>query len=253
MSKYANILNRRSKRHGMSLVELVIAMVIGSMVLAVVFVVYSNARRSVLTATAALERDELPDRIMQLIARDLDRFFADTEDAVFVLQPMRYEGLVSSKLIMESRLYDNQMRAKPYERITWEARYDYPTESLILYRGHSGLVSEDKLLESRRTDEEKNQLVPLCDGLMHFRITVMVNGKELDAYSVAALPQQVIVRVSFAEPQEEGGVLVIPEDQIVTRTIAVNRVRKIGYIFTEPAIADTNDTNDANDAGDPNK
>jgi hypothetical protein len=247
MNGHSDIMAARRLQRGISLVELVIATMIGSMMLVAVFVMYSHSRRNVAAISAALERNELPDRILQLLARDMDRFFADTEDVSFILQPMQYEGLVSAKLIMESKLYDNQSRPRPYERIIWDARYDNTTQSLILYRGHSGLVSEDKLLESQRTEEERRQLVPLCDGLTHFEIWVVSHGRRMNAYSQNILPEQVIVSLSFAEPQKQGNEYIIPEEEIVTRTIAVNRVRKIGYIFTEPNLAEPNIPDDVPD------
>jgi hypothetical protein len=253
MKRYSDIMTTWRLRRGISLIELVIAVMIGSMVLGVVFVVYSHARRNVAAMSASLERDELSGRILQLIAQDMDRFLVDTGDVRIELQPMQFEGLVSARLIMKSTLYDNQMQAKPYETIVWEARYDIPTQSLILYRGHSGIVSEDKLLESQRTDEEREKtvLVPLCDGLTHFRIMAVVNGNPRNAYISDALPQQFVVSISFAEPQKEGNEYVIPEEYIVTRTIAVNRSRTISYIFTEPNLAEPNVPDDAAEPNEP--
>ncbi len=238
MNTRSDIMTTRRLRRGISLIELVVAVMIGSMVLTVVFVVYSHARRSVAAMSESLERDELSGRILQLIAQDMDRFLVDTGDVSINLQPVQLEGLVAARLIMESTLYDNQRQARPYERIVWEARYDIPTQSLILYRGHSGIVSEDKLLESQRTDEERRQLVPLCDGLTHFQIMAVVNGSSRNAYAGNVLPQQFVVSLSFAEPQQEGSEYLIPEEYIVTRTIAVNRARTISYIFTEPNLAE---------------
>ena len=255
MNRYRDTAMQRKCLPGLSLVELVISVMIGSMVLVAVYTVYTHARRNVAAVSSAIERDELPDRILQLLARDFDRFFVDTEDLSFTRQAMREGGLVSARLIMESRIHDNQMRPRPYERIVWEARYDPPTESLILYRGHSGLVSEDKLLESQRTEEERGQLVPLCDGLTHFEVNAFVGGSPRNAFAGNVTPHQVVVSLSFATPELQGNQYVIPEESIVTRTIAVNRLRKIPYVFTEPVLAeieDANDTADPNDISDPN-
>lgn len=251
MNRHSDIMTTRRLHRGISLIEMVIAVMIGSMVLVVVFVVYSHARRSVATMSESLERDEMSGRILQLIAQDMDRCLVDTGDVSINLQPLRLEGLVSARFIMESTLYDNQKQARPYERIVWEARYDIPTQSLILYRGHSGIVSEDKLLESQRTDEERRQLVPLCDGLTHFRIMAVAGGSPRDAYAGNVLPQQFVVSLSFAEPEQEGNEYVIPEESIVTRTIAVNRARKISYIFTEPNLAEPNVPQESTEPNEP--
>ncbi|HSV27371.1 MAG TPA: prepilin-type N-terminal cleavage/methylation domain-containing protein [Sedimentisphaerales bacterium] len=249
MNRYRNIAKRKKRPAGLSLVEMVISVMIGGMVLVAVYTVYIHALRNVAAVSAAIERDELPDRILKLLARDLDRFFVNTEDVSFVLQPMHEGGLVSARLIMESRIYDNRMHPRPHERIVWEARYDPLSESLILYRGHSGIVSEDRLLHRHRTEEERRQLVPLCDGLTHFEINAFVEGSPRNAFAGNVPPNQVVVSLSFAPPELRGDQYVIPEDSIITRTIAVNRLRKIPYIFTEPVVAELED---ANDAADPN-
>jgi hypothetical protein len=135
-------------RPGLSLLELVISMTIAGMVLVTLFTIYSQTRHDANTISSSLEGSGLSERIQQLIAQDLDRFYAITEDVTFNMQPKPEGGLTGATLIMESRIYDGRSRPIPYERIIWQTRYDAETQSMVLYRGHSGLISEDKLLES---------------------------------------------------------------------------------------------------------
>jgi hypothetical protein len=222
------------------------------------FFIYSHARQTVDSISYTLDQSQVPERILQLIAQDVDRFCADTDELVIQPELKSENGLVSSRLYLQTQIYDSMLRAVPYERVIWETRFDAETQSLILYRSHSGLVSEDSLLESQRTPEEARAFVPLCSGLTYFSITRVPT-------SSLGLPNQLVVSLSFAQPEKEGGESVIPPEQIVTRTIAVNRLRKIGYIFTEPNLAEPdtgsepNDTaqadtqNEAKTGADPNK
>ena len=51
--------------------------------------------------------------------------------------------------------------------------YDYETHTLILYRSHTGMLSEDKMFEDVREESEINLVfVPICDGMTFFKIQV---------------------------------------------------------------------------------
>jgi hypothetical protein len=221
----------RGVRKGLTLVELVISILIASVMMVSIFFIYSHSRGTIDDISRTVDQSQVPERILQLIAQDVDRFSADTDDLTILSEVKRQNGLYSSKLTLQTQIYDGSMRPIPYEKVVWETRYDSETESMILYRSHSGLVSEDNLLESQRTPEEASAFVPLCSGLTHFNI---------DRFPKTAigLPNQLIVSLSFAQPEIEGGEKVISPELIVTRTIAVNRLRKIGYIFTEPNLAE---------------
>jgi type II secretory pathway pseudopilin PulG len=235
MNRPMNIQTFRLLR-GVSLLELVIAMVIASMVLVTLFTLYSQTRRDADAISSILDSSVLPERIQQLIAQDLDRFYAVTDDVTFNLQPMPSGGLAGSSLVMESSIYDGLSQPKTYERIIWLTRLDPESQSMALYRGHSGLVSEDKLLESQRTDEERSQLVPLCSGLTYFKIEAVNQGLAKSTH-IGPPPAQVVVSLSFAQPEKRGNDLAIPPEKIVTRTIAVGRLRPVRYIFTDPNLA----------------
>jgi len=54
------------------------------------------------------------------------------------------------------------------------------------------------------------------------------------------LPVGVVITISFAEPVETlSGALEVPEEQIITRSIAIDRTRKLRFII--PKIEDTNE------------
>jgi len=244
-------LQRRWLRPGLTLVELIVSTIIAGAVLVTLMSIYSHARQDAVSVSSALEKSELPERILQLLAQDLDRLLGDSEDVIFVLHPRQDGNLNGSSIIIESSIYDTLGRARTYERVTWQTRFDAETQSMILYRGHTGLVSEDRLLESRRTEEERAQLVPLCDGLTYFHVTARVRGRDVPAFAGPILPTMVTVEISFAEPEVENNQYIIPPEKIISRTIAVNRSRKISYIFTEPNLAEPNLAEPAAELNDP--
>jgi hypothetical protein len=236
MSQFSNIkvaprYSMQGLRRGLTLVELVISILIAGMMMVSLFFIYSHSRGTIEDISRGLDQSQLPERILQLIAQDVDRFSADSDDLTILSEISRQSGLYSSKLTLQTQIYDGSMRPVPYEKVVWETRYDAETDSMILYRSHSGLVSEDNLLESQRTAEEASAFVPLCSGLTYFNIDRFPK-------SSIGLPNQLIVSLSFAQPEVEGGEKVIAPELIMTRTIAVNRLRKIGYIFTEPNLAE---------------
>jgi prepilin-type N-terminal cleavage/methylation domain-containing protein len=231
--------SRASLRRGLTLIELVISITVAGMMMVALFFIYSHAQSAVDGMSRTLDQSQVPQRILQLIAQDVDRFSADTDELLMQPEVRRENGLVSSRLFMQTQIYDSMMRAVPYEKVVWETRYDAESQSMILYRSHSGLVSEDNLLESQRTPEEASAYVPLCSGLTYFSVT------KTPATGLGT-PDQLIVSLSFAQPETEGGESVIPPEQIITRTIAVNRLRKIGYIFTEPNLAGLGTGNEPN-------
>jgi type II secretory pathway pseudopilin PulG len=264
MTTLTKIQTRHSCRHlpwrpGLTLIELVISIIIAGMLMVSIFFIYSHSRNTIDGISRSLDESQVPDRILQLIAQDIDRFCADTDELVIQPETRRENGLVSARLYLQTNVYDSMGRPVPYERVVWETRFDTETQTMILYRSHSGLVSEDNLLESQRTPEEARAFVPLCSGLTYFNIKRFPTG-------AIGLPTQLTVELSFAEPQNEGGQSVIQPEDIISRTIAVNRLRKIGYIFTEPNLAglgakvdpntittDSMSTDAATDVTDPNR
>ena len=233
----ANISNVRTMRPGFSLAEMLAAMVIGAMVLIAVLGVYNRAERSAAAVTRRLDASRLPREILQRIAEDIDSVIASGSDAEIIVQN-KYDNLFPTARLTISRTFlDRANRKQTFEEIIWQCSYDFDslTEGLVLYRSQSGIAAEDKLLDKSKEDWEKEIFVPLCSGVTFFRINVLKGDKPVDKWS-GPLPPGIEVAISFAEPYKRvNGLLDVPDEEKIVRTIAVDRTRKIRFAVAQPS------------------
>ena len=116
--------------------------------------------------------------------------------------------------------------------IVWQSGYDYASaaEGLVLYRSHSGIALEDKLLDEKKDDWERELFVPICTGVTFFRIQVPRGEDYVDTWPSGSPPPGIAVTISFAEPYKAvDGTLDVPDEEKITRTIAIDRTRKINF------------------------
>ena len=155
----------------------------------------------------------------------------------------RKQGHQVARLAMESRLYaDNKQRRTIFKKVIWQCSYDSESDSLVIYRAHSGINYEDKLLEAQKTEAERELFTPICSGVTYFKIEALHGRRVLDKWleSTGSLPWAVVVTISFAEPIEAPtGGLDVPEEEKIRRTIAIDRTRKITFVV--PEIPDSNE------------
>jgi hypothetical protein len=136
-------------------------------------------------------------------------------------------------LTIQQTIYDKDNKQLTFEEIVWQSNYDIDANSLTLYRSHSGIALEDKLLDEKRADWEKEYpFVPICTGLTLFKIQVPTSDIPQDTWTKSSLPPGIIVTISFAEPYETIiGTLDVPDSEKISRTIVINRTRKIKFIL----------------------
>jgi len=226
--------NTFREQRGFSLVEMLAALLIGTMVLVAVLGIYSRAGRSADAITHKLDSSRLPSEVLQRIAEDLDRIIASGSDTRVTIENKLDNLYPTARLTILKNYYDKGSRPQILEEIIWQTSYDYETDSLVLYRSHRGIASEDKLLDEKREDWEKGYpYVPICDGVTFFKIQVPRGEELLDRWS-GSPPPGIVVTISFAEPfKTVAGDLDVPDEEKITRTIAVDRTRKIKFIFVE--------------------
>ena len=98
-----------------------------------------------------------------------------------------------------------------------------------MYRGYSGISLEDKLLDKNKDDLELDRSVPICSGVTFFEINAIQDGKPVDKWD-GRPPSGITVTLSFAEPYKRvNGTLDVLETEKDTRTIAIDRTRKIQF------------------------
>jgi prepilin-type N-terminal cleavage/methylation domain-containing protein len=251
------------RRRGFSLIEILTVLTLSAMILTAVILIYNRVRNSAVAITARLNKQGLPDELLQKIAEDIDRLAAPGFDASISIRNKEDSGYNSAQLVIENRYYGSGQPpvANIYERVVWQSSYDPFLGQMILYRSHSGLNLEDKLVDNVRSGEDKPELfVPVCSGLTYFGIFALT-GNETETQEPApswqkqAMPNGILLGLSL-EPmtQLEDGSFVLPEGSTVYRAVAVDRTRSIPYKFTAKLV-DPNNSNDPNsrDKKDPNE
>ena len=218
---------------GFSLAEILAALTIAAMVLVAVLGIYSRAERSADAVTHKLDSSQLPSEVLQRIAEDLDRIIASGSDTQITIENKSEKGFPTARLTIRKSIYNSSNQQQTFEEIVWQTSFDYDTgtNGLVLYRSHSGIALEDKLLDEKRQDWEKTcSFVPICTGVTFFKVQVPQGEEFLDKWANPSLPAGITVSISFAEPfQTVRGTLDVPEAEKITRTIAIDRTRKIKF------------------------
>ncbi len=224
---------KRKLLRAFSLAEVLAALVIGSMILIAVLAVYSRLESSANAVIGKLDDSRLPREVLQLIAEDLDRIITDSKDVKITFQNKKQrDGCHSAQLEISRTFYDKNNSVQDFEEIVWQTAYDYEsfTDGLVLYRSHSGLVLEDKLLDELREDWQRGLFVPVCSGVTFFQLQTATKTRPVDKWTSSNLPRNLIVTISFAQPVETfAGQWEVPDSEKITRTIAVDRTRKMKF------------------------
>jgi len=220
---------------GFSLAEVVASVTIGAMVLVAMLGIYRRAETSSAAIKRKLDSFRLPSEVLQRIAEDLDRIITTDSDTRIIVENKIIKGYPAARLTIQKTITGDKNRARQFETIVWQSSYDYENDAngLVLYRSHSGMALEDKLLDEKRADWEKAYpFVPICDGVTFFSIQVPKGEDFLNKWPGRTLPRGIVATISFAEPFETlEGTLDVPYEEKNTRTIAVDRTRKIKFIF----------------------
>jgi prepilin-type N-terminal cleavage/methylation domain-containing protein len=221
---------------GYSLAEMLAALTIGAMVTVAVLGIYHRAENSVAAVTRRLDGSRLPGEVMQRIAEDLDNIISSGTDATVIVEN-KFENVASTILVPAAKLsitrtiQDSKDKEIKFQEIIWQSSYDFQsgTNSLTLYRSSSGLYMEDKVLEKNKDDFERELFVPICSGITFFKISVLVGKNPIEKWN-GSPPPGIMVTISFAEPYKKvDGTFDVPEEEKITRTIAIDRTRKIRF------------------------
>ncbi len=224
------------RQMGFSLAEVLAALTIGAMILVAVLGIYSRAEHTAAAVTRKLDSSRLPREILQRIAEDLDRIISSDSNTRIVIENKFEGGLPTAKMTIQKTIQDGEGREMVFEEITWQTNYDYEADanSLVLYRSHSGIALEDKLLEDypRKEKWERELFVPICTGVTFFRMQVPRGEDFQNEWSGASLPPGIVATISFAEPYKTlDGTLDVPDAEKIKRTIAIDRTRRITFVL----------------------
>jgi len=233
-----NNMRRTSKKSrdllGFSLAEVLVALTIGAMVLVAVLGIYSRAENSAAAITRKLDSSRLVSEVLQRIAEDLDRIVSPGTDTKVTIDNKFESGFSTARLMILKAIYDNEEKEQIFEKIIWQTNYDNDANGLVLYRSHSGIALEDKLLDEQKEDWEKELFVPICTGVTFFKIQVPQGEDFQDKWTSESLPPGIVVTISFAEPFKTlAGILDVPDGEKVTRNIAIDRTREVKFVFVK--------------------
>lgn len=217
-----------------SLAEVLVALTIGAMVMVAVLTIYSRAEKSAAAIMHKLDSSGLASEVLQRIVEDIDRMVAPGDDTKITINSKFEKGFSTAQLIIMKTIYDNDNEQQTFEKIVWQTNYENDVNGLVLYRSHSGIVMEDKLLDENKEDWEKELFVPVCTGITFFRIQVPMGEDFKDKWTSAALPHGIIATISFAEPFKTlSGTLDVPDEEKIARSIAVDRTREIRFTLVK--------------------
>ena len=270
---------------GFSLAELLASLVIGTLILVAVFGVYSRAQRSSSAIIRKIDSVSLSTEVLQRIAEDLDRIISPVTHGNVSYTKVTVENKLDhlfsmARLTIERSIYGRNDKPKILDKIVWQSGFDYDGDAngLVLYRSHSGIVMEDKLLDEQKERFEREMFVPVCEGVTFFKIQIpqgsisssasaaerqaeaateagVVIYEEdsfLDKWDKSTLPPGVVVTISFAEPfKTVAGTIEVADEQKVRRTIAIDRTKEISFVLPKMEFQDANDPNDLSDPNEP--
>ncbi len=223
--------NTNGMRKGFSLAEVIAALTIGAMILVAVLGIYNRAEKSASTIMRKLNSSRLSSEVLQRIAEDLDRIISSNPDTTVKIENKLKNGFPAAKLTITKTIKDNKNKELNFEEIIWQSIYNYenPDVGLVLYRSYSGIALEDKVLDKSKEDIELERAVPICSGVTFFNITALKGDAPVDKWN-GPPPSGIEVTMSFAEPfKRVNGTLDVLDEEKITRTIAIDRTRKINF------------------------
>jgi len=248
-NKKLNITAKHKSRKAFSLIEIVTVMVISSMIMISTLAIFNRVRKATASINARLDKEDVADEVIQRIAEDLDRLAAPGFDTKVTINNKSSNGYNISQLIIENKIYDKSSKPQTFEKIVWQSQFDEIENITILYRHHGGLNLEDKILDGGLQTEQSDGtelFIPICWGMTLFEIVVPKKDVDpLTQWTKPELPKSVAVKISFAEPIENlDGTFEILEEDIIVRNIAIDRTRKMKYVFKKKDFTRTEDDED---------
>lgn len=235
---------------GFSLAEMIAALMIVALILAAVLTVYSRAEKTIGDITRKLDTPNLANEVLQLISEDIDEIYTagGSDVTISVENRMSPSGYSLTSLKINREIDVENRDKKTFEQIVWQSSYDYETNRLILYRSHTGLVSEDKMLDDDRAPLEVNYpFVPICEGVTFFKIDIpnFTNRKAEDdpfaeenmqqRWTSNTLPCGLVVTISFSDQvfKNLSGKFDVPYEEKSMRIMAVNTIKNIPFKLAE--------------------
>ena len=221
---------------GFSLVEILAAMTIGSMVLVAVFTVYRRVEHTAAALTRSLDNSSRGNEVLQLMAEDLDKMVTTDSDTDVVLVNRHVDSHSAALFAIRTHYKDPTNKEQMYKEIIWQCNRNQESDAndLVMYRSCESIVPEDKLLDKNKDSLERSVYVPICRGVTYFNIDIITGEKRPDTIWPGGMTLGAKFTVSFAKPYKNAdGFYEVPENEKFTRTIAFDKTRKIRFEMPE--------------------
>ena len=220
-----------NRRRGLTLAEVLVSIVLAAFILMAVLSIYNQFQRSASAIITRIEKPQLLTEILQRIAEDVDHLVDSSHEVTVEVKNDFDNGYPIARLVLRKSYSDRAPEEPPLEEIVWQAHVDVGTDRIVLYRKHSGLLLEDKLLDRGRDSVEASYpYIPLAGGLTAFRVRARQGINWIDQWEDTTPPTGILVMIAQAEPQKtsRGNWEVAEKDQFV-RTMAMDRTRIIPF------------------------
>lgn len=203
---------------------------IGAMILTGALGIYRRVEVSVEKITKNFDSVRLPSEVLQRIAEDLDNVIASDSDTQITIENTVMHGFPSARLKITRTYKDNKEVEQTFEEIIWQSAYNYDSVEggLILYRHHSGIGMEDKILDRDKEVWERELFVPICSGLTLFKVSAVSGEDLLDKWN-GPLPTGIDISLSFTNEQKSEQITDTTDKGVFSRLIAIDRTRKINF------------------------
>ena len=250
--------SKAQSRKGFSLQEIIVVMAISSMVVITALSIFNRVQKTAGKINDKLEFKDVSKEVLQRIARDLDRLAVPGADTTVKLENKAMPtGYDTTRLTIENKIYDRDSKPQVYEKIVWQTVYDEMELCLNLYRSHSGINLEDRILDISLGEKQADGtelFVPVAFGLTLFEIAVPRQEEDpLKSWTAKSLPPAVQVSLAFEEMENPDGTIEILEEYITGRTIAIDRTRKISFKFIKKDFTPDDPNDFIDDSTDPNE
>ena len=229
MKKSLYILEQRA---GFSLIEVLAAMMIGTMILVAVFNVYDRAGKAAASVNYKLNHSRRPYEALQLIAEDFDKMINTNNDTSVIIINRYINNYAAAIFVYRVKYQDATNKEQTYKEYLWQCNQnpDGDPNEMVLYRSYEGVVPEDRLLDRDRDKSEKNVYIPICEGVTYFYVKIISEKERTEIAWGSGVPLGMTVTISFAKPfKDDKGNYDVPENEKYSRTITFDKGRKIKF------------------------
>ncbi|MGE4285835.1 MAG: hypothetical protein AB7F23_04400 [Phycisphaerae bacterium] len=217
-------------RKALTLYELLAALAVTALILIASLSLLQVCLNASVQIDTELTQNAGSREVLQKLAEDIDSISSDT-NTTFKLSKHTQNGAEIMRLEMENYFVAKGESKRKYRRIIWQSDYNPDTGLIVIYRCHSGLLLEDTLVSTEQQAEpDKEIYVPVCTEATHFNVNALNGDDVSESWATDALPAGLIAEISFAEPIEDvTGDWIVPDEDIMRRTISVNRAKEYQY------------------------